>query len=160
VARGSSVPKRRFPGTPDFVGRFVREAFIYLLDDLNEGLREHYPDVTPAQARIVTLLDREGVRMGALAERAQLTKQSLTELIVGLERQGLVERRPDPLDGRARLVVPTTAGERAMQRGLEVAQTIHRRWSSLIGEDDMRVLMRTLGGLVSALAEEREADVS
>jgi DNA-binding MarR family transcriptional regulator len=151
------VPKRRFPDTPDFIGRFVREAWVYLLDDLNEGLRESHPDVTPSQARIITLLDREGVRMTDLAERAQLTKQSLTELVVALEALGLVERRPAPADGRAQLVVPTSAGEQAMADGLDIALAIHRRWTKLIGPSDMKVLMRTLGRLVAELRDERGA---
>jgi DNA-binding MarR family transcriptional regulator len=132
---------------------------VFLLEDLNEGLRAEYPDVTPAQARIIMLLDRQGLRMSVLAERAQLTKQSLTELVVGLEQVGLVERRPDPLDGRAKLVVPTTQGELAMKRGFEIAQSIHRRWTDLIGPREMQSLMRGLGRLVSALADERTAAI-
>lgn len=152
------APKRRFPDTPDFVGRLLRESWVYLLDELNEGLRERYPDVTPAQARIIALLDREGVRMGDLAERAQMTKQSLTELVVALEQRGLVARRPDPTDGRAKLVVPTKDGERAMAHGLEVVLSVHQRWTNLIGPSEMKVLMRTLGRLVTELRDERAAD--
>lgn len=155
MAPAKQVPKRRFPETPDFVGRLLREAWVYLLDDLNEGLRERYPDVTPAQARIIALLDREGVRMGDLAERAQMTKQSLTELVVALERRGLVERRPDAADGRAKLVVPTKAGEQAMADGLEIVLSVHRRWTKLMGPSEMTTLMETLGRLVDALRAER-----
>jgi len=150
-----SIPKRRFPDAPDFVGRYIREAFIFMLEDLNEGLRAHYPGVTPSQGRIMTLLDREGVRMSVLAERAQLTKQSLSELVVGLEALGLVVRRPDPADGRAKLVRPTKHGEEAMRRGFEVAQSMHQRWTDLIGPREMQRLMHSLGRLVSALTDER-----
>jgi len=103
----------------------------------------------------MTLLDREGVRMSVLAERAQLTKQSLTELVVGLEALGLVVRRPDPADGRAKLVRPTKQGEEAMRRGFEVAQSMHQRWTDLIGPREMQRLMHSLGRLVSALTDER-----
>ena len=106
----------------------------------------------------MTLLDdTSGVRMSQLAERAQLTKQSLTELVVALEDNGLVTRRPDPTDGRAKLVVPTKKGLQAMRDGLDVAVAIHERWTTLIGPSDMKVLMRTLGSLVSALRDERVA---
>jgi DNA-binding MarR family transcriptional regulator len=150
-ANRAPVPKRRFPETPDFVGRYVREAFTHLMNDMNAGLEARYPDVTPAQARIMTLLDREGMRIGDLAARAQLTKQSCSELVVGMEALGLVERRPDPADGRAKLVVPTRAGVAAMVHGLEVAQAIHARWTELIGAREMATLMRSLGRLVRAL---------
>lgn len=144
--------RRRFPNQPDFVGRYLREAWTFLIDDLDRGLRADYPDVTPAQARIITLLDREGMRLVDLAARAQLTKQSAGELVAGLEQLGLVERVPDPADGRAKLVVPTAEGIRAMERGLAVVQSIHRQWTALIGDDEMATLMRTLGSLVAALS--------
>ena len=37
-------------------------------------------------------------------ERAQITKQSMAELVLHLERLGYVERVPDPSDRRAKLV--------------------------------------------------------
>ena len=45
--------------------------------------------------------------MGELAERSHLSKQTMTELVRRLERDGLVERRPDPNDGRASLIFLT-----------------------------------------------------
>jgi DNA-binding MarR family transcriptional regulator len=42
--------------------------------------------------------------MGELARRAHLSKQTMTEMVRRLERDGLVERRADPSDGRASLV--------------------------------------------------------
>jgi len=93
--------------------------------------------------------------MGDLAERAQMTKQSLTELVVALEHQGLVERQPDAADGRAKLVVPTKAGQQAMADGLDVVLSVHRRWTKLIGPSEMKALMRTLGRLVNELRDER-----
>src|SRR3954451_23441451 len=156
MAGSTERPKRRFPDAPDFVGRYVREAFMYLMAEVNEGVREQYPAVTPALSRVMSLLDRDGTRVGDLAERAQLTKQSLSELVVSLENLGLVERRPDPSDGRAKLVVPTEEGLRAMAIGFDVAQAIHRRWAKLLGRDEMNDLMRLLGQLISALSETRE----
>ena len=52
-------------------------------------------------------------RSPTLAERAQMTKQSMGELVRHLEAHGYVERMPDPADGRAKLV-------RATDRGREV----------------------------------------
>ncbi|MDX3225634.1 MarR family winged helix-turn-helix transcriptional regulator [Streptomyces sp. ME19-01-6] len=49
----------------------------------------------------------------ALSERTrteQVTQPAITQLVTRLERDGLVERRPDPSDGRAVLVHITEAG--------------------------------------------------
>lgn len=148
-------PARRFPEQPDFVGRLLRLAFMALADELHAQMTGRYPRVTPAQTAVLILLDREGTRVGHLAARAQINKQSMSELVLGLERLGLVERRPDPADGRARLVVPTAAGWQAMCAGLEVAQAIHRRWEQLLGPEKLQQLMALLGELVERLAGER-----
>jgi DNA-binding MarR family transcriptional regulator len=57
-----------------------------------------------------TLSRRGPMRLTALTATEQLTQPAVTSLVSRLERDGLVERRPDPSDGRAVLVVPTAAG--------------------------------------------------
>jgi DNA-binding MarR family transcriptional regulator len=67
-----------------------------------------YADVRPAYGSVlVPLFEEDGLRMGELARRARLSKQAMTELVRRLERDGLVERRTDPSDGRASLVFLT-----------------------------------------------------
>lgn len=59
-------------------------------------------DIRPSfGAVLVPLFEEDGLRLGELATRAGLTKQTLTTLIRRIEAQGYVERRPDPRDGRA-----------------------------------------------------------
>ncbi|MDX8151629.1 MarR family transcriptional regulator [Patulibacter brassicae] len=45
-----------------------------------------------------------------LSRRVLLTRSGITRLVAGLERQGLVERRPAPEDRRGQLVQLTEAG--------------------------------------------------
>jgi DNA-binding MarR family transcriptional regulator len=60
---------------------------------------------------VVHTLSRRGpMRLTALTATEQLTQPAITSLVTRLERDGLVERRPDPSDGRAVLVVLTAAG--------------------------------------------------
>lgn len=64
-----------------------------------------YGDVRPAYGSILLpLFEEDGLRMGELARRARLSKQTMTTMVRLLERDGLVTRRPDPGDGRASLV--------------------------------------------------------
>lgn len=79
----------------------------------NELLAERFaaagfPDVRPSYGSIlVPLYEEDGLRMGEIARRARLSKQTMTTMVRLLERDGLVERRPDPHDGRAALVFLT-----------------------------------------------------
>ena len=67
-----------------------------------------FADVRPAYGSVlVPLYEEDGLRMGTLARRARLSKQTMTALVRRLERDGLVERRVDPGDARASLVFLT-----------------------------------------------------
>ena len=68
-------------------------------------------DISPSQARALRVLaHHDGVRLSALAEHLHIAARSATEVVDGLEAKGLVQRRPDPHDRRATLVVPTGPG--------------------------------------------------
>jgi DNA-binding MarR family transcriptional regulator len=76
---------------------------------LTERFRERgYGEIRPSYGSVlVPLFEEDGLRMGELARRAGLSKQAMTELVRRLERDGLVERRIDPSDGRAALIFLT-----------------------------------------------------
>jgi DNA-binding MarR family transcriptional regulator len=73
----------------------------------NELLYAHFSErgfgeVRPAYGSILLpLFEEDGLRMGELARRARLAKQTLTTMVRLLERDGLVARERDPDDGRA-----------------------------------------------------------
>ncbi|GAA4945118.1 MarR family winged helix-turn-helix transcriptional regulator [Actinoplanes utahensis] len=67
--------------------------------------------VSPSQSRALGVLDRHGeMRLSVLAEHLRIAPRSATEVIDDLQGRGLVERRPDPSDRRATLVVLTGEG--------------------------------------------------
>jgi DNA-binding MarR family transcriptional regulator len=76
----------------------------------NELLQEQFVtrgfgEVRPAYGSLLLpLFEEDGLRMGELARRARLSKQTMTTMVRLLERDGLVKREPDPADGRAALV--------------------------------------------------------
>jgi DNA-binding MarR family transcriptional regulator len=61
---------------------------------------------------VLHTLDRSGpLRLTALLATEQLKQPALTSLVAKLEQDGLVQRRPDPTDGRASLLSLTPAGQ-------------------------------------------------
>ena len=71
-------------------------------------------DITPSHSRALqVLLDDGPMRLSALSERLRIAPRSATEVVDGLQRKGLVERRPDPDDRRATVVGPTAEGTAA-----------------------------------------------
>ncbi|MFI8242774.1 MarR family winged helix-turn-helix transcriptional regulator [Streptomyces sp. NPDC085866] len=78
-----------------------------------------------------TLAFRGPTRLTDLVRTEQLSQPGITQLVTRLERDGLVERRPDPTDGRAVLVHIT-------EEGRKIGQARHedraRHLQPLIGE--------------------------
>ena len=82
--------------------------------------------------------------MSVLAQRAQITKQSMAELVAHLERHGYVERVPDPDDGRAKLVRATRRGTEVYAIAREFVAELEARWTERLGEEKMRRLRALL----------------
>ena len=70
-------------------------------------------DVRPSYGSLlVPLYEEDGLRMGELARRALLSKQTITTMVRLLEREGLVRRERDADDGRAFRIVLTRKARR------------------------------------------------
>jgi DNA-binding MarR family transcriptional regulator len=104
-----------------------------------------------ARTKVLRRLHEQGpTRQSVLAADFELSPHSITDIVDGLERHGLAERRPDPADRRAKLVAITDAG----QASLDVANaTWERLLTQIFGslsEDDRVTLLRLLGSLDEA----------
>ncbi|MFE3943129.1 MarR family winged helix-turn-helix transcriptional regulator [Streptomyces sp. NPDC059118] len=85
----------------DVVGRLLRR----LRSTSSEGL------LTPTQRSVLARLDREGPSTTAALARAEYVRPQSMRLTLGaLESQGLVERAPDPEDGRKSVMSLTESG--------------------------------------------------
>lgn len=93
-------------------------------------------------------VDLGGTRASVLAERAGMTKQAAGQVVRDLERQGYVERRPDPEDGRATLVRFTDAGWGFLRDAGDVKREIEAEYAVLLGEERMRLLYSALNELL------------
>lgn len=106
-----------------------------------------FDDVTIAQSRLLMGIDAEGTRLGVLAERAQIAKQTATALVDKLERAGYVERVPDPADGRARLVRMTPRARDALPVARAEEDRIESEWRAQLGDELMDQLRTALTAL-------------
>jgi DNA-binding MarR family transcriptional regulator len=93
----------------------------------------------------------EGTRLTDLAAWAGMTRPSMAELVDELEADGLLERRPDPSDGRAKLVVLTSAGWHAIRTGRAIIAGIEADYARRIGAERFEVMCQALQDLLDDL---------
>jgi DNA-binding MarR family transcriptional regulator len=94
--------------------------------------------------RVFPFVPAEGIRLTALADRAGMTKQAMSELVGDLVSMGYLQRSPDPADGRAKLIEFTDRGWAAVHTVLDAFQDIEASLVSRLGERRIRELRRTL----------------
>ena len=88
-----------------------------VLGQLVRRLRAEY-SFPVAQATVLSRLDREGPQTAsALATAEHVRPQSMAQTLAELETAGLIERRPDPRDGRRNQVELTPEGRERVLEG-------------------------------------------
>ena len=129
----------------------MREAFVAINDVVIQRLAEQgHPEVRSAHGAVFQYLDDTGTTVSLLAERAQMTKQAMAELVRHLELHGYVSRAPDPSDRRAKLVVPTERGHDVISIAQELVPELEDRVSRVIGANRVQALREDLEAIRSA----------
>jgi DNA-binding MarR family transcriptional regulator len=130
----------------------MREAFVALNDRVLTRLAEHgHGEVRPAHGAVFQYLDDTGTTVSLLAERAQMTKQAMAELVRHLETHGYVQRVPDPTDRRAKLVVPTERGQDVIAIAQGLVPELEHEVGEILGVDRVRDLRADLEAIRRAI---------
>jgi len=108
-----------------------------------------FPEVRASYgALLIPLFEEDGLRMGELARRARLSKQTVTTMARLLERDGLVSRRPDPNDGRASRLLLTPRATSFKLVADSVLLDLDRRVATTLGKETATQLKTALVELV------------
>ncbi len=87
-------------------------------EELHRRLAERgFADIRHSHGCVFRWVEPDGTRLTELAENAGHSKQAVGEFVCDLEAMGYVERVPDPLDGRAKIIRLTDRGAEAKAVG-------------------------------------------
>ena len=115
-------------------------GFRALIDDVHAELAEAgHPGFRPLHGVAFKAIG-DGVTASELGRRLGVSKQAAGKTIEGLEREGYVERVPDPVDASSKTIQFTPCGVEVQQRAFEVMARQRARWAEQLGEERMAAI--------------------
>ena len=112
-----------------------------------------YTDLRMRHLALLEGLPREGARVTTPASQTGMSKQSMGELIDEIEANGYIERRNDPEDRRARLIVFTAKGQRAYEEAFTVLGEMERDYAQTVGTSRYSETRAVLDQLANSLED-------
>ena len=135
--------------TPEQMGErylaFHHRMFRAVNDEMNAC------GMSMARTKVLSRLHEQGpTRQNVLAAEFGLSPHSITDIVDGLERQGLAQRRPDATDRRAKLVAITEAGQACLDVATGIRERLLTQIFGALSQDDRATLLRLLDSLDQA----------
>jgi DNA-binding MarR family transcriptional regulator len=142
------------------IGRLLKNMQQSLRQAMEDSLRRERVDLSFAHfVTLYTLSSEPGVTGAELARRAFVTAQTMNTILRRLERDGAIERRPNPANQRADSWYVTKLGQSRLAKAQVVAEAVWSRMFESFNDREIaqlqRLLERCLQGLEVQLAELR-----
>jgi DNA-binding MarR family transcriptional regulator len=112
-----------------------------------------FGDIRSGDAKVFPFVPPEGIQIRELASRAGVRKQTMAQSVDQLERAGYLERRPNPQDGRSRLIVLTERGRAVQPVAAGAGDRIEQRWAELTSPEEFETLRDLLHRLLDRIGQ-------
>ena len=137
MATSDSAAQPDSPDRRELIDALVTTSFTTMAV-LNRIAAEH--DLSLTQIRVLAILRDRRVKMSELADYLGLDKSTITGLVDRAERRGLLQRTPNPVDGRAVDVMLSAAGTELAERGAaQIERSLSPMTSTLTRADAHRL---------------------
>lgn len=117
-------------------------------------LHERIKPLGLAPAQFMTLLElwnEDGLTQRDLVGRLDVEQATMANTLARMERDGLVVRRPHPLDGRAQQVWLTEKGRGLQEPATTAAQAVNRQALADLTEAERRHFIDLAGRVIASL---------
>ena len=126
------------------IGRLVTRLGRIWRRESDQALSDHGLSYATAIPLLVLSRQGENVRQGVLADELGIEGPSLVRLIDLLEAEGLVERREDPTDRRAKTLHLTKAGAAKVEETNRILRRVRTSLLRDIGPEELAITFETL----------------
>ncbi len=110
-----------------------------------------YRGLRPSFGPLLSLVWLQGRPLSGIAAQLGISKQACSQLASLAEQAGYLERRPDPADGRARLVLLTPRGRKLVEQAVWVILASESEYAQTVGPEPYGRFTDTLGRLYEGL---------
>lgn len=136
------------------IGRIIKTSYITLRRELEELLRptglthtqwsalgviRHFPGIIPSQLELILMIERS----------------SVTSLLNGLEKKGLILRKDHPEDGRYKQIYLTEEGMRLEEETRDFARQVEEIVKQGMTEEEFETLKSLLIKMVNIFEQKR-----
>ncbi len=140
-------------------GHLVRQESLgyqvnHLARLMAQALRERIESmgVAPGQfAQLLALYEEDGLTQRELCERVRIEQPTMASTLRRMERDGLVERVPDPADGRSARVLLTDRSRRLEKDLVAAARTVNCDATRGLSRTETSTLMGSLTHVIANL---------
>lgn len=121
---------------------------------LNQAFRKRLAEIglTPNQFTLLRWLEEEqgGVRQATICSRMASDPNTIAALVERMRADGLIKRKVDPADRRARLITATPKGRRLYTKARPIAIDLQAEVLTAIPEEDREKLLAQIEVLADA----------
>jgi DNA-binding MarR family transcriptional regulator len=126
----------------------------YLARLMENALREQISPVgvVPGQfAQLLTLYESDGLTQTQLCERVRIEQPTMANTLARMQRDGLIDRTPDPRDGRRSLVTLTEHAHAIEGDLVAAALRVNAAASRGLSADQIAQFMQTMAAIIANL---------
>lgn len=142
-------------GTAGCLSFLVRHAWLSMRTVVAEALAGQGLSVAQ-YATLLIVEEAPGLTVADLARKMSSARQSTNEMLSGLERAGLVERRPHPRDRRAQQTFLTQAGRDRLLAANPAVQAVEAELENSFSAREREVVRAWLGRMAETRAGSAE----
>ncbi len=142
------APQEPDPGPVNTIA-MLGQAYSLLGFKIVDGVVGAGHPIKPNHSAVFAQIRPEGSRLKDLAVGANMTPQSMGEIVDELESLGYVVRKPDPHDRRAKLIMLTDKGREALAAGERTIVGLEQDIVAVLGERGHQQLRQMLAALLA-----------
>ncbi len=135
------------------LGFWIHRVYQASRNEMFREFRECGEDITPEQwAVLIRLWERDARAQSDLSDATFRDRPTMSRIIDGMEKRGLLERGSDPDDGRVRIVSLTRKGRALEKKLVPLVEKIVTRMVAGVEERALTTTRNTLRQMFENLA--------